>query len=168
MEINLSPALSCDAPLDMQVKSKLIADTFNLIGIKQFDRKKESENKVRNRMKSYNKGLSGKVSAILTPQNDPLLNNIFTLGKISSKPKANGQAMADMYIDDFSLPKNTGLEDQIHILIENQPEFLVREDLLKRLAHTKYKEIIRETLTEDSRKGGYIRIFPQHGTNFYD
>ena len=59
VEINLSPSLACDSPLDMKIKSKLIADTFNLIGIKQFDRKKESENKVKNRMKSYqNRGKS--------------------------------------------------------------------------------------------------------------
>lgn len=54
MEINLSPSLACDSPLDLEIKSNLIADTFNLIGLKQFDRKKETENKVKNRMKSYN------------------------------------------------------------------------------------------------------------------
>ena len=41
MEINLSPSLACDSPLDMEIKSKLISDTFNMIGLKQFDRKKE-------------------------------------------------------------------------------------------------------------------------------
>ena len=34
VEINLSPSLACDSPLDMEIKSHLIADTFNLIGIK--------------------------------------------------------------------------------------------------------------------------------------
>ena len=53
IEINLSPSLACDSPLDFEIKGNLLSDTFNLIGIKQFDRKKESENKVKNRMKSY-------------------------------------------------------------------------------------------------------------------
>jgi tubulin polyglutamylase TTLL5 len=53
MEINLSPSLACDSPLDTEIKSNLISDTFNLIGIKQFDRRAESENKSKNRMKSY-------------------------------------------------------------------------------------------------------------------
>jgi len=39
--------------LDMQIKSNLIADTFNLIGLKQFDRQVESFNRAKNRMKSH-------------------------------------------------------------------------------------------------------------------
>lgn len=54
MEINLSPSLNCDSPLDMQIKGNLISDTFNLIGIKQFDRKKETENKAKKRMRNFN------------------------------------------------------------------------------------------------------------------
>ena len=52
LEINLSPSLACDSPLDMQIKGKLIQDTFNLIGVKKFDRRKESENKVKHRAKT--------------------------------------------------------------------------------------------------------------------
>jgi tubulin polyglutamylase TTLL5 len=54
VEVNLSPALSCDSPLDQSIKSSLLADTFNMVGIKKFDRKQESQNKMKNRMKSYN------------------------------------------------------------------------------------------------------------------
>lgn len=53
VEVNLSPSLATDSLLDMQIKSQLIADTFNLIGVTQFDRKVESQNKAKNRMKSY-------------------------------------------------------------------------------------------------------------------
>lgn len=53
VEVNLSPSLACDSPLDMEIKNNLLADTFNLIGIKKFDRKRESENKAKNRMRSY-------------------------------------------------------------------------------------------------------------------
>ena len=34
IEINLSPSLACDSQLDMKIKSQLLADTFNLIGIR--------------------------------------------------------------------------------------------------------------------------------------
>ena len=51
LEVNLSPSLSTDSPLDLHIKSNLIADTFNLVGIRGFDRKKESINKVRARIK---------------------------------------------------------------------------------------------------------------------
>ena len=53
LEVNLSPSLAADSPLDHTIKSTLIADTFNLIGIRRFDRKKESLNKIKHRMKGY-------------------------------------------------------------------------------------------------------------------
>ena len=48
--------MATESPLDMSIKSNLICDMFNLIGIKRFDRKKESINKIKHRMKGlYNK-----------------------------------------------------------------------------------------------------------------
>jgi hypothetical protein len=57
LEVNLSSSMACDSPLDMSIKSNLVTDTFNLMGVKRFDRKKESLNKIKHRMKGlYNKG----------------------------------------------------------------------------------------------------------------
>ncbi len=33
LEVNLSPSLNCDSPLDLKIKSNLISDLFTLIGI---------------------------------------------------------------------------------------------------------------------------------------
>ena len=52
LEVNLSPSLATDSPLDLHIKSSLISDTFNIIGIRAFDRKKESVKKVRARIKA--------------------------------------------------------------------------------------------------------------------
>ncbi|CAI2364080.1 unnamed protein product [Moneuplotes crassus] len=41
IEINLSPSLSADSPLDFKIKTNLISDTLNLVGLMKFDRKKE-------------------------------------------------------------------------------------------------------------------------------
>lgn len=51
VEVNLSPSLSSDSPLDLTIKSNLILDTFNMIQVKRFDRKKESLNKIKYRSK---------------------------------------------------------------------------------------------------------------------
>ena len=52
IEINLSPSLNPeDSQLDHIIKSNLVADTFNLVGFTKFDRRRESMNKMRNRMK---------------------------------------------------------------------------------------------------------------------
>ena len=40
MEINLSPSLNCDSPLDFNIKSHLITDMFTLIGLQTFDRRR--------------------------------------------------------------------------------------------------------------------------------
>lgn len=52
LEVNLSPSLATDSPLDLHIKSNLISDTLNLIGIKQYDRKKECLNKLKARIQA--------------------------------------------------------------------------------------------------------------------
>ena len=37
LEVNLSPSLNCDSPLDQKIKSNLIADLFNLAGMVHID-----------------------------------------------------------------------------------------------------------------------------------
>ena len=51
VEVNLSPSLSPDSPLDMTIKTNLLTDTYNLCGIRKFDRRKESLNKLKYRAK---------------------------------------------------------------------------------------------------------------------
>jgi len=40
LEVNLSPSLACESPLDLKIKSELIVDLFNMVGI--FPSKKKS------------------------------------------------------------------------------------------------------------------------------
>ena len=46
LEVNLSPSLATDAPLDLKIKANLITDTLNMCGLRKFDRRKESANKL--------------------------------------------------------------------------------------------------------------------------
>ena len=62
LEVNLSPSLSSDSPLDFIIKSNLVADALNLVGIMKFDRRRESMNKMRNRMRGMYKGKGGYTS----------------------------------------------------------------------------------------------------------
>ena len=41
LEVNLSPSLAFDSPLDFHIKSNLLVDTFNLVGIKKIVRKRD-------------------------------------------------------------------------------------------------------------------------------
>lgn len=38
LEVNLSPSLSADAPLDLKIKSCMLADLFTLVGVRPYDR----------------------------------------------------------------------------------------------------------------------------------
>lgn len=42
LEVNLSPSLAFDSPLDFHIKSNLIVDVLNVVGIRRFNRKKEA------------------------------------------------------------------------------------------------------------------------------
>lgn len=54
IEVNLSPSLSPESPLDLAIKQNLLVDTWNLCGIRKFDRRKESINKLKYRNKNAN------------------------------------------------------------------------------------------------------------------
>ena len=41
IEINLSPSLACESPLDVTIKGNLVAETLTLVGVKKFDRRLE-------------------------------------------------------------------------------------------------------------------------------
>lgn len=51
IEVNLSPSMNTDSPLDHRIKSNLIADTLTLAGVRVFDRKKERMNIIKSRLK---------------------------------------------------------------------------------------------------------------------
>ena len=47
MEVNLSPSLAAESPLDLKIKSGLFLDTMNLICVKKCNRSKESIQKIK-------------------------------------------------------------------------------------------------------------------------
>lgn len=42
IEVNLSPSLAVESPLDVTIKSNLISEILTMVGVKKFDRKAES------------------------------------------------------------------------------------------------------------------------------
>ena len=52
LEVNLSPSLATDSPLDLYIKGNLVSDTLNLVGLRYFDKKKECMSKLRVRIRA--------------------------------------------------------------------------------------------------------------------
>jgi len=47
LEVNMNSSLATDSPLDSKIKSSLVIDAFNLIGIRRFDRRAETAKKLK-------------------------------------------------------------------------------------------------------------------------
>ncbi len=43
LEVNISPSLSSSSPLDKKIKTMLICDTLNLVGVTAYDRKRHQK-----------------------------------------------------------------------------------------------------------------------------
>ena len=157
LEVNITPSFACDTPLDNSIKSTVVTDTFNLIGIKRFDRKKESINKIKHRMKGlYNNTKSTGINSASTKKG--MLSN-----GIQGTSLNPGQA------NPADTPSNSQLLQQIDKLITEDPEqYGHLSEAMKKAAGFKYREYIRETLAEYQRRGNYIRIYPAKGTDMYD
>ncbi|CAE8662814.1 unnamed protein product [Polarella glacialis] len=52
LEVNLSPSMQAESPLDWQIKSSLAADTFNIVGVAQCDRQAAAGDRAAARMQS--------------------------------------------------------------------------------------------------------------------
>jgi tubulin polyglutamylase TTLL5 len=64
LEVNLSPSLNTDSPLDLFIKANLISDTLNLIGVRAFSRKAEVLTKQRSKLQSKRYKFTHSVSNI--------------------------------------------------------------------------------------------------------
>lgn len=49
MEVNLSPSLACDSPIDLKIKHQLLVDTLNLACLRKYDRRRDNLNKIKTR-----------------------------------------------------------------------------------------------------------------------
>ena len=154
LEVNLSPSLACDSPLDMSIKSNLVCDSFNVMGMKRFDRKKESLNKIKYRMKGlYNKGKKSNLG-----------NGIQGTG-ISPNGNTGLAGGQDIYGSQSSHQLQQYIE---RFVSDNPVEFSPLLEPMKRAANLKYKEYLKETILENNRRGMMIRIYPARGSDMYD
>ena len=53
LEVNVQPSLSSSSPLDKKIKTSLLSDVFNTIGIVQYDRKKYMKQEEKKKVKFF-------------------------------------------------------------------------------------------------------------------
>lgn len=98
LEANLSPSLATDSPLDLAIKSSLIADLFNLVGIKKIDRRRDNNTKLYSTVQNSNSHTS-KSKSYSRPK--PLQSRGVSNSKIqnNSKAESQGKSEAQDYLD---------------------------------------------------------------------
>ena len=78
LEVNISPSLSSSSPLDKKIKTMLICDTLNLIGVLPYDRKqyeKDMEAQLKKRLLGFGgdkKETGGTLDAVMRESNSYL------------------------------------------------------------------------------------------------
>jgi len=142
VEVNLSPSLANDSPLDHKIKANLISDVLNMVGVRQIDRRKESALKAKSRLKNWSKQRDSYSTKFAMNSNDKrfdsLVRQTFFAGFKENPKSSNNAAGGGRQINSLS-------------------------DLTN-----KQKEILKDTLEEYERKGHFYRIFPAKGTSVYD
>lgn len=140
MEVNLSPSLATESPLDLKIKSQLLVDTMNLMCLKRFDRRRENIAKMKNRFKNIMRAKSYQ-----SRQNYP----------------ASAAPLKHAFGEDKGRKGREG-EDWIG---ESRRQAAVEK--IQQL-NPRFKDVLRDTLAENSRKNNFIRIYPTRSSDIYD
>jgi tubulin polyglutamylase TTLL5 len=142
MEINLSPSLATESPLDLKIKSQLFIDTMNLICLKRFDRRRDNIAKMKNRFKNIMRAKSYQ-----SRQNYPN----------SAAMIKNGNNAVD--------EKGRRINKEDDFLNEHRKQAVIEK--ISQM-NVKVREILRDTLMENSRKNNFIRLYPARSSEYFD
>ena len=106
LEVNVNPSLHCNSPLDLSIKTELIVDLFNLIGIVPFNHNNNEE--VYNLSRKKN---SKRFSEIKLPKiNQNLKNNYEIKSKGNEKVDEYYQKIIENFIEEKIRSELTGFE----------------------------------------------------------
>ena len=134
LEVNLSPSLATDSPLDLTIKSTLLTDVFNLSGIRRFDRKKESLNKIKHRMKGFYKG----------PSTGAAKKGGLGGGIQGTGLQTQGGNTANEFLHQATSNQLYQLIDKF--VAENPQEFGLIHESIRKAASLRQKDYVREVL----------------------
>jgi len=159
LEVNLSPSLSTDSPLDLIIKQNLLVSTWNMCGLRRFDRRKESLNKLKFRNKNTSVAQvgssAGKSKAYMADH------------RFAGSVPIPQQNVNDIFIPGFQ--PNPQVEFLIDKLVEQyEAEYYGLVDNLKASMSLRFRDLIAETVQEHSRMQNFVRIYPARNSKMYD
>lgn len=161
LEVNLSPSLATDSPLDHTIKTQLLTDSFNCTTLRRFDRRKESLNKLKYRSKAAGHVQSGSA----TGKAKQYAVNTQLAGSIPLPTTGSTEIFMTNFQEN---PQVDFLIDRLVEEFDSEYEHGNLAEPLKRAMFLKYRDLIHETVSEFARRGNFVRIYPSRGSKIYD
>lgn len=160
LEVNFSPSLSADSPLDYHIKSNLLVDTLNLVGLKRNPKKRGANSNAGGgqRFRTGGAYYGGQMNS------NPSLgfiqvNQAYSRRKNSQYEKNGGYPRSNSQAEmrNFTSFLTGGNIDQYFL------------DRLSKIS-AKHRELVFETLDEfqRNRNMNYTCIYPAPGSQLYD
>lgn len=136
LEVNLSPSLACDAPLDLKIKASMLSDMFTLVGFVCQDPGQRSSRTVYHSSESVRRNPYQKLQRPASAQSQP------TNTRMRTRPlSASDVEMKNLMSS--GREKATGRQGSSVL-------GLSMEEI----------KVLRRVRDENERRGGFIRIFP--------
>nr|XP_025976154.1 tubulin polyglutamylase TTLL5 isoform X2 [Dromaius novaehollandiae] len=136
LEVNLSPSLACDAPLDLKIKASMLSDMFTLVGFVCQDPGQRSSRAV------YHSSESARRNPYQKPQRPVSAQSRPTNTRLRARPLSASDAEMKNLMPS-GREKATGRQGSSVL-------GLSMEEI----------KVLRRVREENERRGGFIRIFP--------
>uniref|UniRef100_A0A669PME3 Tubulin--tyrosine ligase-like protein 5 n=1 Tax=Phasianus colchicus TaxID=9054 RepID=A0A669PME3_PHACC len=136
LEVNLSPSLACDAPLDLKIKASMLSDMFTLVGFVCQDPGQRSNRTVYHSSESVRRNPYQKLQRPVSAQSQP------TNTRLRTRPLSASDAEMKNFMSS-GREKATGRQGSSVL-------GLSMEEI----------KVLRRVRDENERRGGFIRIFP--------
>ncbi|KAJ3025103.1 UNVERIFIED_CONTAM: Tubulin polyglutamylase ttll6 [Siphonaria sp. JEL0065] len=165
LEVNHSPSFTCDSPLDLDVKSKVIGDTFGLLNLNAMTRQKfekVEKEKIKSRLfaippKSATHSKQSSTTLTKPPLSTTVSSSNLRRDSASTLPRTPSSA------NSISSPKQLTTPPQIqpHTPLNQSAQELIDE------YHATYPPCLLDHLQtyEDAHIGSFRRVFPPPDTN---
>ncbi|XP_042669124.1 tubulin polyglutamylase TTLL5 isoform X2 [Centrocercus urophasianus] len=136
LEVNLSPSLACDAPLDLKIKASMLSDMFTLVGFVCQDPGQRSSRTAYHSSESVRRNPYQKLQRPVSAQSQP------TNTRLRTRPLSASDAEMKNFMPS-GREKATGRQGSSML-------GLSMEEI----------KVLRRVRDENERRGGFIRIFP--------
>uniref|UniRef100_A0A8C3LTB6 Tubulin--tyrosine ligase-like protein 5 n=1 Tax=Chrysolophus pictus TaxID=9089 RepID=A0A8C3LTB6_CHRPC len=136
LEVNLSPSLACDAPLDLKIKASMLSDMFTLVGFVCQDPGQRSSRTVYHSSESVRRNPYQKLQRPVSAQSQS------TNTRLRTRPLSASDAEMKNFMSS-GREKATGRQGSSVL-------GLSMEEI----------KVLRRVRDENERRGGFIRIFP--------